>query len=233
MAYTALQLITRAYYLSGIVSRGLQTPTGDQIFDGLYLLNSLLAIKTANNRLIPYYKLLTFSGIQGVEVYYIPTLINIESVTFNIGPIRYSMLEVDRVTYFGSPRIDNLNALPYQYYLERTLGGANLYIYFLPAGNYPLNVYGKFSLTAVSLNQDLSLTLDAYYIEYLRYALSEYMCADYNITLQPQVQQKLNEYEQLITDISPIDLTIQKLSTLQQDNSINYGDVNIGKGWRP
>jgi len=26
---------------------------------------------------------------------------------------------------------------------------------------------------------------------------------------------------------------MEKLSTLQQDTSINYGDVNIGKGWRP
>ena len=35
MAYTAQQLITRSWFLSGIIARNLQVPTGDQIYDGL------------------------------------------------------------------------------------------------------------------------------------------------------------------------------------------------------
>ncbi len=233
MAYTAQKLITRAWYLSGIVARELQTVTGDQITEGLDLLNALLAIKTANNRLIPYYDTVNFTGVIGQERYNIDNLINVESLTFNIGAVRYSMLEMDRVTYFGTPRVNNIQALPYSFHVERTLNGAYIYVYFTPQSNYPFEIVGKFSLDSVTLDQDLSLTLDAFYIEYLRYALAEYMCNDYNISLTPQVSKKLDDYEQIITDISPIDLTIQKLSTLQQNTSINYGDVNIGQGWRP
>lgn len=234
MAYTVQQLITKSWFLSGIVARGLQTVTGAQVTEGFELLNALLAIKTANTRLIPYFKLIQIAGVVGQEVYFVPNLISAETVTFNIGPIRYSMLEQDRTVYFGNPRVDNISALPYSYHIERTLGGANLYIYFTSAGAFPLNIMGKFGLSQViSLTQDLSLTMDLFYIEYLRYALAEYMCADYNIILQPQVQQKLNEYEQIITDISPIDFTVQKLSTLQKNITINYAIANFSDGWLP
>ena len=45
MPYLAQTLITRSWYLSGIVARGAQTVTGDQITDGLMMLNALLDFK--------------------------------------------------------------------------------------------------------------------------------------------------------------------------------------------
>jgi hypothetical protein len=57
---------------------------------------------------------------------------------------------------------------------------------------------------SVTKYQDLSIILDLFYIDYLRYALAEYMCQEYNITFQPQNQAKLNEFETTIFDISPI-----------------------------
>lgn len=234
MAYTVTKLITNAWYLSGIVSRDLETVSGDQISDGLDLLNAVLAIKTANRRLIPYFTQYMLNAVPNQEVYFIPNLINAETLTFNIGPVRYSMQWLDRKKYFGTGRVDNISSLPFDWHVERTKGGANLYLYFLPDSNYPLIIWGKFSLAMLTnLQQDLSLTLDAFYIEYLRYALAEYMCSEYNINLQPQSQQKLNEYEEIITDISPIDLSVSKTSTLQRHQGLNWGDINIGRGWRP
>lgn len=234
MAYTVRELVTKAWYLSGVVARRFQVPTGDQITEGSQLLNALLAIKTANNRLIPYYDLIQITGVIGQEIYFIQNLISVETLTFNIGSVRYSMLEQDRTTYFGSPRVNDIQALPYSYHVERKKGGANVYIYFTSAGAYPLNLMGKFGfMSATSLDQDLSLTYDAFYIEYLRYALAEYMAADQGITLQPQIAMKLNEYEQIITDISPMDFTIQKLSTLQRNQTINYMQASLDSGWLP
>jgi len=233
MAYPATLLITKAWYLSGIVSRELEQVSGDQITEGLDLLNALLAIKTANNRLIPYYQLYTLNAIVGQESYFIPNLISIESITFNIQTVRYSMLQQNRKIYFGAPRIDNIDALPFNWHLERTLGGSTFYLYFFPADTYPIKIFGKFSLSSVTLTTDLSTMLDAFYIEYLRYALAEYMCADYTISMPPQAQKKLDEYEDEIVDISPIDLSTTKISTLQKATGLNWGDVNIGRGWRP
>lgn len=231
MVYTTTELITRAYYLSSVVGRDFETVTGEQLNDGLNMLNALLDIKTANSRLIPYFTTYNFTAVVNLENYFIPNLILAETLTFDIGTVRYSMELKSRREYFGTPRANNVDSLPYIYYCERTLNGTTLYMYYLPNQAYPFVLHGKFSLADVSLGQDLSLTLDQYYIEYLRYALAEYICQEYNITYQPQSQQRLKELEAIIFDISPIDFTTSKLSMLQQGPSLNYAQANIGRGW--
>lgn len=231
MAYTTTTLITRAYYLSGVVGRDYETPSGSQLQDGLDLLNALLDIKTANDRLIPYFKEYDLTSVTNQETYFIPNLVRAESLTFTLNQVRFSMVEQSRKDYFASPRVNNISALPFHWHQERLKGGTNIYIYFLPSDNYPLQLWGKFSLADVTLGQDLSLTLDLFYIEYLRYALAEYLCAENNILFQPQAQKKLDEYELIITDISPIDLTTQKASTLQKDSGYNWAYINLGRGY--
>jgi len=54
MVYTARKLITKAYYLSQVISRSLQTVTAEQVTDGLELLNALIDFKRSDLRLIPY-----------------------------------------------------------------------------------------------------------------------------------------------------------------------------------
>ena len=233
--YTVTKLITNGYYLSGILARNLQTITGDQIEDGLDLLNAWIAIKSANLRLIPYFTQFSFFATIGQERYFIPNLISVETFTFFIGPVRYSTLPQKRVTYFGSGRIENIDSLPFSWHLERTFGGAHLYIYFKPNVNYPLQILGKFQLCSVSLNQDLRKSLDQFYIEYLRYGLSEQICAEYNIPMQPQAYQRLREIEKIITDVSVPDLQMQKMSSLHEGGAwgYSYADANLGRGWRP
>lgn len=71
MAYTTLQLINNAYYESGIVSRGFETVSGQQANDGLQFLNDLIADKTVENGLIPYYQEYNFTAVTGQERYFI------------------------------------------------------------------------------------------------------------------------------------------------------------------
>ena len=92
-------------------------------------------------------------------------------------------------------------------------------------------VWGKFALQSVTLNQDLSLTLDAFYIEYLRYALADQICQDYGVTLLPGPAQRLKELESIIMYIDPPDLTNTNV-TMYPDRGWNYADVSIGHGWR-
>ncbi len=105
MAYTALELITRAYYLSQVVARGLQTVSGEQITDGLYLLNADLKYKSTDLRLLPYFVRDEFFSVQGQEEYFIENLLYVDSLTFNIGDVRYSLLEFTRKEYFEQPRV--------------------------------------------------------------------------------------------------------------------------------
>lgn len=233
MAYTALTLINRAYNLSRIVSRGLQTVTGDQQANGLFLLNALLDTKGTNTRLIPYFAEYDGTFIVNQELYFIPNLYGIETMTFNIGNVRYPMSKDARKEYFGSARVDNISSLPFSYHLERQQGGSNVYVYYLPVQAYPFKIWGKFGLTNVTLHQDLSLNYDNFYIEYLRFALGEYISEDSGMDFPPQSMARLKQIEKMLLDVSPPDLTISKISTLQDRYVLNYAQANIGQGWTP
>jgi hypothetical protein len=234
MAYTAQKLITNAWYLSGIIARNLQTVSSDQINDGLDLLNAFLSVETADKRMIPYFQKYETTAVAGQELYFVPNLIQLETITFFIGNIRFSLEDYSRDRYFGESRVVNIQSLPYQFHAERVMGGMNVYLYFLPNSAYPIEIFGKFSLNSVTLNQDLSLTLDQFYIEYIRYCLANKMCEEYNIEFQPQAAAKLKMYQQIIKDISPLDLTMQKVSSFNMANSGDiFLDSNIALGWRP
>ncbi len=234
MALTARELVTRSWFLSGIVARNLQTVTGDQITDGLALLNDLLNFKQIETEYIPYKTYdETLIAIPGQEKYFIKDCALIESVTFNIDTIRYPMDYMTQRKYFGSGRIDNITSLPYQWTYLREVGGVDLYMYFLPLGEFPIKIFGKFFLTDVSLETDMTLTLDTSYLEYLRYALAQYMCSEYGVIFNPQSNEILLSYKRKLMYMSPPDLSMKKSTILSNTPGYNYGDVNVGRGWRP
>lgn len=233
MAFTARDLITRSSYLSGILARSLDTVPGNLIADGLNLLNALLDFKTIEVDLIPYYTVYNMTSVVGQEAYFIENLYEIESLTFEYDTVRYSTYYTPRSIYFGSPRVNNISSLPFAWYFNRGLKGGTLYIYFLPQLPFPLQIVGKFGLTDVTLDTDLTTVYDKSYIEYLRYALAEYMCNEYNISFSPENKEKLISMQRTLMYISPPDLSVKKISILRNGPGFNWGDINIGIGYRP
>jgi len=234
MAYTARTLITRSWYLSGIVARNLQDVTGDQATDGLMLLNALLDYKQVQTDLIPYYSYnTTYYTVAGQEKLIIPNCAAIQSLTFNIGTVRFPIQYVSPKRYFGSARVDGINSLPMSFTMQRELGGSSIYLYFNASTAYQLKIYGKFFLTDVTLDTDLLTVFDTSYIEYLRYALAEYMCSEYGVELNPQSQKKLLQMQSTLRYLSPPDLTNTKVSMLKKDFSVGWGFVNMFDGFFP
>lgn len=233
MAYLARTLIADAYNLSGIVGRGYETVSGQQESDGLSMLNGFLAIKSANSRYIPYFKQLDITAVIGQETYFVPGLIQIETFVFYINQIRYQTQEQQRNQYFGWARAEDIESLPLSWHYERTLNGANLYVYFKPNTDYPMQIWGKFNLASVTLEQDLSLTLDKFYLEYLKFGVANYFCANNGITFNPQAYSILQEMEKQIPDISPPDFTLQVTNMVGNGTTFMYADANVGKGYRP
>lgn len=231
MAYLASQLVSEAWYLSGIVARGLETPGGDEMTDGLRLLNLLLTDKSITARLIPYYSQVVVNCVVGQESYSVPGLIVAEEVTYVLDGVRFPMVNLGRRAYFASGRVNSIQALPYSYHIERGLGGATLWVYFLPNQAYPITITGKFALTQVTTDTDLLLALDMFYINYLQYSLANRMCQFYDVALHPDSANELKNYENQIIDLSPMDLTIVKSSTLTNRGTLNWAQVNLGKGW--
>lgn len=233
MAYTALELITRAYYLSQVVARGLQVVTGEQITDGLHLLNADLEYKSTDLRLIPYFERFEFDTVQGQEEYFIDNLLYVDSLTFNISNVRYSLLEFTRKEYFAVPRIDNVQSLPYCYRVERERGGARIYLYFVPNQVYNMRMSGKFALTDVTLTTDMSLIYDNFYLEWLRYSLAIKICEDYGATVPDATRMKYMEMTKKLMDVSPADLSIQKKGFFNNSPVMDWQQLNIGRGWQP
>lgn len=249
MAYTAQTLITRSWYLSGIVARNLQFVTGDQITDGLMLLNALLDFKQVQTDLIPYYTYIELPLVANQEYYFLPNVASVESATFNLDVVRYPMQSVTRANYFGSPRVDNIVTLPFSWNFNRGQGGGTFATYFLPMSNYPLKLMVKLFLTDVQLNTDLtniSSTLpytfletqnagfDTSYIEYLRFELANYMAIEYGVSLTPAAMEKLVEYRRQLMYVDAPDLSIQKVTMLNDyPGALNWGFVNLGRGWVP
>ena len=259
MPYTAQDLVTRSWYLSGIIARNLQTPTGDQINDGLQLLNNLLDFKQIETDLIPYYQYITFDCVPTQEYYFLPYVADVESSTFNLNVVRYPMSSTSRTNYFGSSRVDNIYTLPFSWNFNRGVGGGTYAMYFIPDQPYPIKMMVKLFLTDATLTTDLmnvteTLTntynvpfyttytflnnsiqgYDAAYLEYLRYALARFMCSEYGIVFNPQSEAIFQSYQRKLMYESPPDLSMKKLSILQADASgYSWGDVNIGRGYRP
>lgn len=249
MAYTAQQLISRAWYLSGIVARNLQVDTGDQSSIGLYLLNALLDFKQVETDLVPYWQYIELPCVVGQEFYYLPNVSAIESLTFNLDVVRYSMDYVSRRNYYGSARVDNISSLPFSYNFDRSLGGGNLALYFKPDQTYPLKMKAQLFLTNVSLDTDLTNIsesvpytfinnsnqgYDTGYIEYLRYSLAEYMASEYGIIFNPQSAKILMQMKRQLMYMSPPDLSMKKATILAAGQpGFTYADANLGRGWRP
>jgi hypothetical protein len=106
-------------------------------------------------------------------------------------------------------------------------------LYFLPQEAYPMRLWGKFALQEVTLNTDMETVYEPFYIEYLRYKLADYLCEYYGVEFPVKKEKRLKEYEDSIRGVSPLDLTNVKLSMFQPGAPFNYGDVNLGYGWRP
>lgn len=233
MAYTAQKLIERALYLSQITSRDLQTPSASEISDGLFLLNALLDFKSSDLRLIPYFKRFEFLTVANQEDYFIDKLLYVDNLTFNLGSVRYSMTDMTRFEYFGTPRVDGIANLPFSYRIERELGGARIYMYFLPGQVFVMKGSGKFGLTEVALNTDMSLTYDLFYLEYLRYELGEYYCSEWSLPFPEQAAMKLAELRKKIKDVSPADLSLRKQSYFNAGPVMDWQTVNLSNGWFP
>lgn len=234
MAYTVTKLVTDAYYISSIVSRDFETVSGAQLNDGIDTLNDLIGDKAIDSSMIPYYQKYEFPAVVNQQEYFIPDLIQLDTFVFFINSIRYATRNQKRRQFRGSSRAENIASLPGIWNLEKCFGGANLSVYFTPDQNYPFEMWGQFRLSQVTNNQDLSLTLDRFYIDYLKYELACRLCVEIGINAPPDAVNQYNKYCEMIRNKSSIaDLNTQKTSTMSGNGYINYAQANIGRGWAP
>ena len=202
------ELIIDSWYLSGIVARQLEVVDGSQITDGLEILNQFLDEQSATGKNIPYYTRFPITPVTGQEAYPIPNAVLVDSVTYTIDTVRYKMTRLSRYDYFGRGRVNNIDALPVTYYVERSLGGMTLYVYFTPESNISgFEVDGRFSLANVTLGQELDTIIDSFYVQYLKYSLARRFCDWYNVSYPEQKDATRHALESQIEDVNYQDFT--------------------------
>ena len=228
------ELISRAYIFSGIVARGLNSVSAQQGADGLFLLNLLMGEIVIQPDYIPYYSFVTLTTVPGQEQYFFNNVASVETVTFLLNNVRYSLNLDNRRHYFGSPRAENISSLPFRVYHERVLNGTQVYLYFFPSQELVLQLKCKTFLPTLSvenLDTDLNTLYDTSYQSYLMYLLVKKICQWNKITMNPEIQRELSRFQQIMDDMNPNDYTIHKSYSLSKGESLTYADVNFGRGW--
>ncbi len=228
------ELVTESYYLSGVVSSELESVSSAQLSRGLSLLNDILNNMGATGNRVPYRTLYEDNYVVGQEKYFIPGLIEAETVTFFNGTIRYAMEHIGYRQYMGGTRVENLPSFPSTYTTQKKVGGSNLYVYFQPYDDFRFNIYGKFFLTDVSLSTDISEILDGYYITYLKFKLSEYLCLFNNLPVQEIVSKEIHQLESNIFEPELPDMSVKKSSTMgDRKFPSNIAQANMYRGLFP
>jgi hypothetical protein len=239
------QLLSYAWNLSQIVPRDLEdvngiegNPNGSQGSDALFWFNQLLSEEGIDSQTIPFYDYIFLNTVVGQEMYFVPNVTYIETLTFNIGPIRYSMKRDNRRHYFGAPRVDNILALPFYFYSERNIqdgiSGTELSLYWLPQAVYQLKLkcqIGLSQVTTADLSLDLNTIYDPFYQTYLMYKLADRLCEWYGISFPPKAQETLRMLTFKLTNLNPRDLTLSKTCTAAATDTMTYAQANLGKGW--
>ena len=225
------ELISRAYSFSQIVGRDLESVDGSQGADGLFLLNQLLASKSATGDEIPYYDNITVDTTAGVSEYFVEDLISIDAITFLLGTVRYPMVNRGRRKFWGDARVENIQNLPFSWYWQRVPGGMKIYTYFATNQNTPLKISGQLALTDVGQDDDLNTTLDKFYQNFLIFDLANYICMWNGISTPSAVQAELLKLKKEIYRINPPDYTNNRMSVFKSADSLNYASVNLGRGW--
>lgn len=225
-------IIQRALNLSGITSRSLEEQDDEEGSDGLFWLNMLLAEKSATGVLLPYFGHIDVLPVIGQEIYFIPNLVTAEILTFTIQGVRYSVRFESRYKYLGTPRANDIQSLPFQWYWERVNGGMNIYLYFKPSQQImDIQVTGLLGLQKVIFSTEFDGFLDTFYQNFLMFELAESMCIFYKLSLPPETKTKLMRLRNEMRSINPRDFSLKKRSMLGSGGILTYAQIAFGRAW--
>jgi len=234
MAYLASKLLIKALRTSGLVSADIgNQPSAPQMVSALFLLNEIISQLNINGALLPYTTTTDIDLVVGQEKYEIPALIELQVLTFYLDSIRFQLYNDGRADYFGSPRADNINSLPYKYHVERSPSGSTIWLYFKPSQEFPLQITGLFGYTPLIISTDISAMFDEFYRKFLRLQLAESICNYYNLSMPTGSAKDLMMIKDQLKYINVPDLSVQAENMLGGRSFLNYAQATFRNGFIP
>lgn len=216
------QFVTNSYQ---IVSAA--TPTvplqGSDLSLGILILNQLLNQYAANGLMITVSKQVDFTLSIGQnevtfgEPDYVPTpditsegrLVNLLNAWVTLQGVTYPLIDESRTEFYSSYKYDPLTGLPRYVIVIPQTNLTTLRVFPGPSQPYELSVYGKFQLSELTSNDDMS-ELPSYYYMYLQFALAKYL-AVYKARIEawtPKLEEMLVSLKQDMEAASSVNLDI-------------------------
>jgi hypothetical protein len=234
MAYLASELLVKALRTSGLVSADIgNQPTSRQMVDALDLLNEILSQINSDGALLPYTSTISVDMVAGQETYEIDNLIQWQAIAYYLDDIRYTLYYSGRTDYYSSNRADNILSMPYQFHVERTIGGSKIQLYFFPQQDYPLEITGLFGFSPVGISDDISTLFDTYYLKYLRLKLANAICSYNELTLSNGSAIELAKIEKQMKRLNNPDLSSSVVNLMTGANFPSYAQANFRNGFQP
>lgn len=241
MTMTTRQLIGEAYLLTNIIGDDIEGISDNDINIGLIRLNDFLAKLGAKDNLVQYATVYNGTFVPGDgEKFFIPNLISISTFTYTLtdtntpsgNGVKIPLVNMSQYRYFGQARPTNVKTIPWAFHMERNLGGADVYLYFIPDKPYPFQIVGNFALQSTTLNQDLSTLYDPWYLLYLKYGLAIYICQARQTVPPASIVAEMRDIERAMTSLSPRDMTLRKSRYFSGKGGLTWADVSYRNVWR-
>lgn len=234
---TVNDLILYAYRLISVRNEH-ERPSGAEVVDGLYLLNTLLDQFSSAGIYIAYRQEINVPLKAGQEKYTIgkkPTadfiydpLVDLEIAAILQNELYIPLKITNAAGLYRYVRTTNIQTRPYWIYFQRQVGESVLTLRPIPDYPYVLRLFGKFAYDLLQLNSPITQVPLAMQ-RFLQYALARELNGMYGSS--NWTQQKEDEYQRLYNDFTAsndLDMTVQLTSALQ--GSRQRGFYNIFSG---
>lgn len=216
-------IIVNALYLLGELGVGYQ-PDAFMLSTGLELINELLAKFTSDSIYIPFLTTVDFVMVPGQATYSVSDMVTADINSDRIvdlvfanytvqpdasEPIVYPLKIINKATYYGVVRLDNLQARPGFVFLDKQPTESFITFYPAPDQPYPCSLKVKSFLDSVEAQQTLE-EVPPYYYGFLKYALARKFLAYYPSGNWPQTSEdEYQDYYNNLKNANETDLTIR------------------------
>lgn len=215
---TTNDIIINSLYLLGELGVG-ETPDAFMLSSGLDLINELLDKFASDSIYIPFLTTLNFTMVPGQATYTISDLVtadidadrvvDLSFANYTVQTIVYPIKIINKATYSGVVRLNNLNARPGFVFLNKQNNESILTFYPAPDQPYPCAVQVKSMIDKLEPHEDIS-ELPPYYYGFLKYALARKFLSYYPSGNWPQTaEDEYQDYYNNLKNSNETDLTIR------------------------
>jgi hypothetical protein len=212
------QLIVNSLYLLGELGVG-ETPDAFMLSTGLDLVNELLNKFASDSIYIPFLTTLAFNMVAGQATYSISNLVtaditadrvvDLSFANYTVQNIVYPIRIINKATYQGVVRLNNLNARPGFCLLNKQDDISYVTFYPAPDQAYPCELRCKVMIDKLDPHEDLT-ELPPFYYGFLKYALARKFLGYYPSGNWPQtLEDEYQDYYSIVKNANETDLTIR------------------------